>query len=533
VHAWVRSVLRPCYELQVQRGGDWVPLLPPRDVEARPFDPAGRVNHRAAWEEAVTATEADRTRVRLVAVYSDRLACHMFQYAQARLRAAFLDVAFAAPRLGGPFGTTATDVQRYAPPGERGGDAAAGVTRHPLLLRARGDGGSRDSGRTPPVSPAWVRLARAWLHTPSCQYVLDMRMLAGSEGEVTSWLAPGVGAATAKLLAAGSGGASDGAHHAGWGPSDVAVHVRAGDILWGHHAAYRPLPLSFYRDALHIAAARLAAGAAADDARGDRGTPARPPRHRSVSRRRAPSAGGGSGGGGRASAAADHSAATAAAPAAASATHLCGHCGRHHGRLGRVVIVTEDAQNALVQRTAAALRTLAAFGGGTVDAAGAAPLVAGGVTVRSGSLSDDIATLVTAPALVLSVSGFAWWAGQLSTHAHTVVAPRWGLLTTQDWQPSPAAHPALVMRHDLTLLRTGPAWVAPGEDEAAALARLQAALAAALPAPPGSVGDGASWALTGDFRPLPQASRVVDVPLPHLPAWPGNRPHAVEALFDV
>lgn len=32
-----------------------------------------------------------------------------------------------------------------------------------------------------------------------------------------------------------------------WGPHDVAVHVRLGDILHGYHAAYRPLPMSFYR----------------------------------------------------------------------------------------------------------------------------------------------------------------------------------------------------------------------------------------------------------------------------------------------
>ena len=32
-----------------------------------------------------------------------------------------------------------------------------------------------------------------------------------------------------------------------WGPHDVAVHVRLGDILHGYHAAYRPLPMTFYR----------------------------------------------------------------------------------------------------------------------------------------------------------------------------------------------------------------------------------------------------------------------------------------------
>ena len=76
---------------------------------------------------------------------------------------------------------------------------------------------------------------------------MNTRLFAGHERAIADWLAPG--------LAAAAGAAED--EVLSWGPRDVAIHVRVGDILWGHHPAYRPLPMSFYRAALRAVALSL------------------------------------------------------------------------------------------------------------------------------------------------------------------------------------------------------------------------------------------------------------------------------------
>ena len=412
---WLPTVARPCYALL----RDGAPLAPPRR--------AASPRSRAAWELAATEVEAARRATTLRASYSDRLGNHVFQYVYARLRASLLDVRFEAPRLGGLFAGAATAVERFASGGGGGSDTANGdAPHHAALLRPRGDGGGEPCA-------GWREASAAWLREPSCRYSMNTRLWAGREGEVAAWLRPGLDAASA------AGAAPL------WGPRDVAIHVRVGDILWGHHAAYRPLPLSFYRAALAEVAARLD--------------------------------GGGSG------------------------------CHGGGAPLGRAVLIAEALDHPLVGRMAAALRALAGADG--------APLLRAGVSVgfcRGGSsVSDDLAALYTAPALILSVSSFAWWPAFLSRAARVVVVPQWGLLKPHEWEPAPHRRPGATVVQDTTLRG-----VPEGGGETPAWDAVRDALLAALP--PGA--------------PAAAAARVVEVPLPHLGCWTGNTAAAIDGLFD-
>jgi hypothetical protein len=407
---WLPTVARPCYEL-VRDGAALAP--PPRAASPRA---------RAAWELAETQGEAARRATTLRATYSDRLGNHVFQYVYARLRASLLDVRFEAPPLGGPFCAAARAVERAGgSPGDEGGGGAgtADYTRHAALLRPRGDGDEEPCA-------GWREARAAWLREPACRYSMNTRLWAGREGEVAAWLRPGLDATLGAAVVAAV---------PPWDPADVAIHVRVGDILWGHHAAYRPLPMSFYRAALAAVAAR-----------------------------------------------------------------------RGGAPLGRAVLIAEAPDHALVVRMARALRDLAGADG--------APLLRGGVAVGTGgggSVGADLAALYTAPALILSVSSFAWWPAFLSRRARVVVVPQWGLLKPHAWEPAPHRRPGALVVQDTTLRRV------PGGD-------------GAPPPHLGAVRDALVEALAGGG--CAADPRVVDIPLPHLGCWAGNTGTAIDGLFD-
>jgi hypothetical protein len=232
IGSWLPTVSQQCYELvELGGGGSRERVLAP--PHAHPTQ-----EERTAWEVGVSG-EATRRASTLIlrAKYSDRLGNNVFQYVYARLRAAHLDLVFEAPALGGPFSTLPTRVERW-----EGGRGAGGgtVACHASPLRpARVDGVGRNA-------EAW----RGWLEEPSCRYSMNTRLFAGMEGEIGGWLRPCLDAAAA--CATGGGHPSP-----AWGPCDVAIHLRLGDILWGHHVAYRPLPCSYFRQALTAIAQRL------------------------------------------------------------------------------------------------------------------------------------------------------------------------------------------------------------------------------------------------------------------------------------
>lgn len=296
--------------------------------------------------------------------YSERLGNNVMQYMLGRSRARMMGAAFAAPRLAPPFSDADVFVLPRAPGAVfqvAGGDVALSPFQDAVgvagrLLR----------------SAAWRRAWAAWLLHPSSGYIMNTALFCGMERSIKSWLTPSLEVALRAARAAAAPLESDASRitHAddpmlsGWRKSDVAIHVRLGDILWGHHAAYRPLPMSFYRAALGA----LPGG----------GTTPR-----------------------------------------------------------RVVLVTEDRTHEIVLRMADWLLRAR---------------LASCVRLQSSTLAGDFLTLYTAPALICSISSFAWCAAFLGS-ASSVVVPVYGLLKKQVWFPSPGV-PAM---HDMTLRDDG--WV--------------------------------------------------------------------------
>ena len=344
ISLWLPSVCAPAYALV---GADGRALVP---ASCSPWA-------RPQREVSVLAAlaPADRARVILRAVYSDRLGNRVFQYVFARLRAAHLGVDFEAPPLGGPWGAAggAVALRVSAADGLAAlarADLSRSVDRGGSCVSGGGGGGS-DGERA-------VSERETFLLTPSSRYCMNASLFAPHDATIANWLRPGLDAVLR---------ARDSASLPDWRPQDVAVHVRVGDIMWGHHAAYRPLPVSFYRNAL----ARIPAYAAS--------------------------------------------------------------LGTHEA--GRVFFISEDAAHALVTRLVAALRS----DGHDVTARGGA------------SVDDDLAALYSAPAVVLSVSSFAWWPAVLSRVARTVVVPCWGLLRPHAWEPAPRDFPGCTLFHDMTV----------------------------------------------------------------------------------
>jgi hypothetical protein len=388
----------------------------------------------------------------VVAHYSERLGNNVFQYVVARLRAGYSNAAFAAPPLPKPF-----DKLSWT--------AAAPVDRLHVAAAHAGAGGHAEEK---PASPLVADDANAaalladrrylfgsgsWLNHPASGYVMNTCLFVGHERTIAAWLRPSLDHSLAELqarhaLSAGSksvasdDGATSGAASAAsaapvlmWQPNDVAIHVRLGDILWGHHCAYRPLPVSFFVAALQAVAQRLDGGR----------TNASVPWQR---------------------------------------------------RLGRVVLVTEDATDEIITRVAARLEAILADVGASAAAlpapsAGVAAAPGPRVHTQSLSVQADFLTLYTAPNLILSISSFSWWAGFLG-RAGCVVMPDYGLFKTHVWFPRDGC-PA---PHDMTI-RDG-LWHAGEGAPAGELATLLAA--EALRADPPEVRRATRAAKSGDRR---------------------------------
>lgn len=323
----------------------------------------------------------------LRAKYSERLGNNVFQYVIARLRAMHLGVDFSAPMLGGPFRTVVTDVSS---------------SQHPLTLHASRDSTEKCSVATGVLGADAFRLCWfSWLSQPTSGYVLNTEMLTGFEGYIGSWLRPSLAATAAKYFGRG---AESRLPIGDWQPNDVAIHVRLGDILWGHHAAYRPLPCSFYREALGAIATRLSPGAYRMGTQSSSGTDS----SRTVSTR-------------------TDSNTTDSDSSAPAGVQEHGDGSQCFSRLGRVVIVTEDKTHEIIVRLKAHLQGLGLE-----------------VLTQADTLDADFSTLYTAPNLIISISSFAWWAAYLG-NATSVVMPDYGLLMRQTWHP----RPDILAQHDL------------------------------------------------------------------------------------
>lgn len=402
----------------------------------------------------------------VVAHYSERLGNNVFQYVVARLRAGYLNAAFAAPPLPKPF-----DKLIWAAP-------APVPCLHAAAAHAGAVGHAQENHASPLVAGdanAAALLADrrylfgsgSWLNHPASGYVMNTCLFVGHERTIAEWLRPSLDQSLVELQArhtasAGSKGGASGTSLSGaaastapvleWQPNDVAIHVRLGDILWGHHCAYRPLPVSFFVAALQAVAQRLGGG------RTDGSVP-------------------------------------------------------WQRRLGRVVLVTEDATDEIVTRVAARLEAILSGVGSSASAA-AIPAPSAGVAAappprvltQSLSVQADFLTLYTAPNLILSISSFSWWAGFLG-RASCVVMPDYGLFKTHVWFPRDGC-PA---PHDMTI-RDG-MWHAGEGAPAGEFATLLAA--EALRGDPPEAGR-ASRAAKGGDRRVGRAGVTAEPPSPAL-----------------
>jgi len=252
IERWLPSVPEPCYELlrRGEGGGEYV---------IHPSVPHPSSSQRTAWELEVSEFESQRKKLVIRAVYSDRLGNNIFQYVYARLRAAHLDLAFEAPALGGPFRVVPVRVARWQ-------QGSGGEEEHAFLLRSRKGNekttlgvcklrkrlSSRGRGFGQEVAAISPKV-RAWLEEPTSRYSMNTSLFIGWEVVIGGWLRPCLefGPKSGLRLQ------NSAKQFFSWGDLDVAVHIRLGDILWGHHTSYRPLPLSFYRSALKAIAARF------------------------------------------------------------------------------------------------------------------------------------------------------------------------------------------------------------------------------------------------------------------------------------
>jgi hypothetical protein len=272
----------PCYDI-VLNGQ----VLPPPSLAGSPETLHAE---RAAWELSVTETEAARSSciLRVRYAFSGRLGNWILQYVAARVRALALDVAFESPKgfLLPPFEGLPNAVGRW----EGLCEATSALPRHHVLLRPRGsnpssaplnsavrlsdadlvsaywrrgDGATGGTALTPAPSPALLSALRrlheavsesfvtvagpAMLAAPTVEYVSNTSLFVGLESEVRGWVSPCLALEPGGSPGHAPGSARDSVATGSWGPNDVAIHVRLGDILHAHHAAYRPLPLSFYR----------------------------------------------------------------------------------------------------------------------------------------------------------------------------------------------------------------------------------------------------------------------------------------------
>lgn len=168
--------------------------------------------------------------------------------------------------------------------------------------------------------------------------------------------------------------------------------------------------------------------------------------------------------------------------------------------IGRVLLVTEDPRHPIIERMRARLCEWGYDARAGVDGGGPS------------SIADDLGLLASAPALVLSLSSFAWWpafaggttppSGAATCErdadrpsappspitragiAKTVVVPRAGFMLPHVWRPSRAS--PVTLMHDLTIrdgddcAAAGVAAPPPASDgeTAAALAVTQAAATA-------------------------------------------------------
>ena len=242
------------------------------------------IDQRTMYELQITENEEDRKKYILFVKYSDRLGNHLFQYIYSRLRAMYLDIAFiSSVPLGSPFQYVSCIVDRWNSV-DRFDDNNTIIPKsslsasHECLLRARTNSISTTIPKKQTKQPSlqislkqllststYQSIAQLFLTEPVCKYAMYVPLYTGMEPFCSLWLTPSIEKNLQLLLSQ---------HHPtikdivtipnnnnrnisilkspmlAFNPTDICIHVRLGDILWGAHAAYRPLPMSYYRQSI-------------------------------------------------------------------------------------------------------------------------------------------------------------------------------------------------------------------------------------------------------------------------------------------
>jgi Glycosyl transferase family 11 len=366
------------------------------------------------------------------AIYSERLGNNVFQYSIAMLRSWYLKAGFEAPPLPKPFDSV--PFQMSGPPSagtsHQASPFAAAITDDRRFLFGTG----------------------SWLNHPASGYVLNTSLFVGKETEIRRLLKRSLEKASSALGATAQ---------PSFASNDVAIHVRLGDILWGHHCAYRPLPVSFYLRALkEIAASLRRRDASVVSSNTEKDVPTK---SLLVSRRGKKSTG---------SRSPSPSRRKRGSKEATEETSW-------QSCLGNIILVTEDATHQIITRMTERLQQLLSQTGDNGSSATKKSGWKGRIITQSSSLQEDFLTLYRCPNLVLSISSFAWWAAFLSMEDKSkrkIIVPDYGLLRAHVWFPTEKAYPLTNGKgtveshepapHDMSL-RRGAGWKAAdgtGED---------------------------------------------------------------------
>eukprot|EP01138_Halocafeteria_seosinensis_P007415 gb/GECG01007580.1/.p1 GENE.gb/GECG01007580.1/~~gb/GECG01007580.1/.p1 ORF type:complete len:478 (+),score=37.43 gb/GECG01007580.1/:1-1434(+) len=211
-----------------------------RRVWCRPV----RVDGKEATEEVINEliARAPHNEDRLVqAIYTDRLGNHVFQYCYARMFAMLVGANFEAKPISKPFDSLPTCIPANPAASDK---FCEGYSLEPTTSkreRTKSIGLTKkayEETKKNEVDKKREKVLRNWFQYPVSQYAQDLYIF--NIALLKKWVKESVDKCSER----------DGSKVPQFDKSELVIHVRLGDILWGHHAAYRPLPFSFYREAI-------------------------------------------------------------------------------------------------------------------------------------------------------------------------------------------------------------------------------------------------------------------------------------------
>ena len=172
----------------------------------------------------------------LIVRFSDRLGNNIFQYVYVRVLAEILQLPFLCPtKLSAPFDSLDLCVMpSFFNTKEK---QVTKVIHHKSTLS---------------IDTTFFISSITFLSTPVSNYAMNTQLYSHSllVYIVNSWLWPSVLLWRKKIKSLKKENENEISCSYSNPNPDIVIHVRLGDILWGHHAAYRPLPISFYLTSL-------------------------------------------------------------------------------------------------------------------------------------------------------------------------------------------------------------------------------------------------------------------------------------------